>query len=310
MMVCGLDGIVSYRLSSEIVTPCTFVLIRFCAIQLLPNLTVVFTKQISFNQSVMKKQLRFAFPILFCLATLPGMAQVGIGTTTPDPSAQLEIKSTSKGLLVPRVASTGDVPTPAEGLLVYQTSDPVGFYVRKGGVWVRMATANDISSPGGGTIIPYASGSPISIRGDQVSILGFGNSSTVEPDFVGRDFFVDGVEGDRFAFSVPRNGTVTSLAARFVASQPTQVYSPFAIIAELYSADVTSTFFSPAGASVVLEPRPPGFIQRGDQFSGILTGLNIPVTAQTRLLLVFRCRGCAPAGISVIGHANAGVSIN
>ena len=262
----------------------------------------------------MKKQLRFAFPLLFCLATLPGMAQVGIGTTTPDPSAQLEIKSTSKGLLVPRVASTGDVPTPAEGLLVYQTSDPVGFYVRKAGVWVRMATANDISSPSGGTIIPYASGTPITMRSDQVGLLGFGNSAAVEPIILpggGNDFFlVDGVDGDRFAFSVPRNGTITSLAAHFVTSgQIFDLVAPFTVVAQLYIADVGNRAFGPTPVRVVFGPSQTGYIQPGTQFTGIITGLNIPVTAQTRLLLVFSCQGCT-AGISVIGHANAGVSIN
>lgn len=48
---------------------------------------------------------------------------VGIGTTTPDPSSVLEMKSTEKGVLVPRMttAQRNAIPSPAEGLLVYDT---------------------------------------------------------------------------------------------------------------------------------------------------------------------------------------------
>ncbi|SEH33359.1 hypothetical protein [Chryseobacterium culicis] len=51
-------------------------------------------------------------------------SQVGINTNTPDPSAILDIKSSNKGLLIPRIALTGktDVTTilnPANGLLIY-----------------------------------------------------------------------------------------------------------------------------------------------------------------------------------------------
>ncbi|CAD7811809.1 hypothetical protein CHRY9390_02419 [Chryseobacterium aquaeductus] len=51
---------------------------------------------------------------------------VGIGTSTPDASAALDITSTNKGMLIPRVALTGttDVTTiasPATGLMAYNT---------------------------------------------------------------------------------------------------------------------------------------------------------------------------------------------
>lgn len=52
-------------------------------------------------------------------------AGVGIGTTTPDASAALEIASSSKGLLLPCITEaartamgTGAVPAPATGLVV------------------------------------------------------------------------------------------------------------------------------------------------------------------------------------------------
>lgn len=60
-------------------------------------------------------------------------AQTGIGTTTPNASAKLEIAATDKGILIPRMTKTQresiTLTTAANGLLVYQTDDVVGFYV-------------------------------------------------------------------------------------------------------------------------------------------------------------------------------------
>ncbi len=57
--------------------------------------------------------------ICFAMITSSMIAQIGIGTTTPDSSALLEISSASKGLLPPRVATVNDVSNPAEGLMLY-----------------------------------------------------------------------------------------------------------------------------------------------------------------------------------------------
>lgn len=83
----------------------------------------------------------------FLFSALSTFAQVGIGTTTPDPSAQLDVVSSNKGLLVPRVASTSDVAgTPAKGLVVYQTTTPEGFYVYDGTTWQKLISASEVPS--------------------------------------------------------------------------------------------------------------------------------------------------------------------
>jgi len=51
-------------------------------------------------------------------------AQTGIGTTSPNASAKLDVYSTDKGFLPPRVTLTSatvaaPITSPAEGLLVY-----------------------------------------------------------------------------------------------------------------------------------------------------------------------------------------------
>jgi hypothetical protein len=54
-------------------------------------------------------------------------AQVGINSdgSSPDPSAMLDIKSSETGFLPPRLsnAQIGVIPSPAEGLMVYSTTE-------------------------------------------------------------------------------------------------------------------------------------------------------------------------------------------
>ncbi len=52
-------------------------------------------------------------------------AQVGIGTTTPDPSAALDVVSTTKGLLPPRMTDIqrNAIVSPASGLTIYNTNE-------------------------------------------------------------------------------------------------------------------------------------------------------------------------------------------
>lgn len=66
------------------------------------------------------------FFLLFVFTTVAGFSQnnMGIGTLNPDPSALLDLTATDKGILIPRLSDTGNVPVPiATGLLIYQTSD-------------------------------------------------------------------------------------------------------------------------------------------------------------------------------------------
>jgi hypothetical protein len=70
--------------------------------------------------------------------------RVGIGTIAPDSSAILELKSSSKGLLIPRMnqAQREGIPTPLEGLLVYQTNNNKGFWYFDGSIWVNISFNN------------------------------------------------------------------------------------------------------------------------------------------------------------------------
>lgn len=87
--------------------------------------------------------------IFIVLCSFSLHAQVGIGTSSPDASAALEISSSNKGLLIPRVSlvSSTDATTianPATGLLIYQTATlndlPVGFCMWTGSAWEALVT--------------------------------------------------------------------------------------------------------------------------------------------------------------------------
>ncbi len=61
---------------------------------------------------------------LLLVITFSANAQVGIGTITPLPSAQLDVSSTTRGFLPPRMDSTqrNAIASPANGLIIYNNS--------------------------------------------------------------------------------------------------------------------------------------------------------------------------------------------
>ena len=65
---------------------------------------------------------------------------VSIGASAPAASAVLEVASTSKGFLFPRMTETqrGNITSPATGLMVYQTDGDEGVYINKSFGWVQV----------------------------------------------------------------------------------------------------------------------------------------------------------------------------
>ena len=64
---------------------------------------------------------------------------VGIGTTTPSPSALLDLTANNRGFLAPRIADTNFITSPATGLLIYLTSNNK-FYYYNGTFWQNIAS--------------------------------------------------------------------------------------------------------------------------------------------------------------------------
>ncbi|MHA7841867.1 MAG: phage tail protein [Winogradskyella sp.] len=96
------------------------------------------------NKTLSKHPVKnFAIGVFVILIFLIGhslFAQVGIGTTNPNASSALDIESSDKGILIPRmtVSERLAIATPADGLMVYQTNDVIGFYFYDGSSWDRL----------------------------------------------------------------------------------------------------------------------------------------------------------------------------
>ncbi len=76
--------------------------------------------------------------LLMCAVSFSGFAQIGIGTTSPDASAVLDMTSTTQGVLIPRMTTTQReaITTPAIGLQVYDT-DTSSIWSYNGASWVN-----------------------------------------------------------------------------------------------------------------------------------------------------------------------------
>ena len=98
----------------------------------------------------MKKTLTIALVLTCGVALAQKTDNVGIGTTRPDPSAILDLSSTNKGLLLPRMteAQRNAIKNPAAGLVVYQIDQMIGSYIFDGTTWVSNARVGAVEGAG------------------------------------------------------------------------------------------------------------------------------------------------------------------
>lgn len=82
------------------------------------------------------------FFVFFSFIFIPNisLSQVGIGTTNPHSSSILDVSSTTKGMLIPRMtmAQRTSINSPLEGLTVYQIDGTKGFYYFNGSIWEKL----------------------------------------------------------------------------------------------------------------------------------------------------------------------------
>ncbi|MDE7205871.1 MAG: hypothetical protein K2N90_01690 [Lachnospiraceae bacterium] len=146
------------------------------------------------------------------------------------------------------------------------------------------------------------------------AFVGFG-SSAQGITLLGSTIDITNASGtlSNFALQVPRAGVITSFSAFFSTTVALSLIgSNVTINAQIYQSATPNNVFSPiVGTLINLTPSLSGVISVGTLLNGSLTGLNIPVTAQTRLMLVF---SATASGLSllntVVGYASAGLSIN
>ncbi len=173
---------------------------------------------------------------------------------------------------------------------------------------------------GTGAIIPFASGLPVSlttIAGGLAGVPAFVGFGSNAPGLtaLGSSIDITNASGtlSNFAFQVPRAGIITSFSAFFSTTVALSlVGSTVTVNAQLYQSATPNNIFTPiAGTLINLTPSLTGVLSIGTLLNGVLTGLNIPVTAQTRLMLVFSATASGLTLVNTIaGYASAGLSIN
>src|SRR5690554_2266874 len=151
------------------------------------------------NLLEMKKTFLFILILNFIMPSI--QSQVGIGTVAPHNDAMLELSSTDRGFLLPRISLTAiNDPAPLNahiaGMTIYNiavsgTGDNMvtpGFYVNDGTQWMR--TGNDarsearwVDQPGKVVLLHLSDGGTIRPVGAELVVLDNGNIGigTVNP---------------------------------------------------------------------------------------------------------------------------------
>ena len=92
--------------------------------------------------------LAMAFLMLFQVRTLAQTVGINDDGSTPHTSAMLDVNSTTKGILTPRMTQSQrlTIAIPATGLMVFQTDNTFGFYYYTGSGWEQLAPMSVVSS--------------------------------------------------------------------------------------------------------------------------------------------------------------------
>ena len=95
------------------------------------------------------KQIALVFILTLGTQFSANAQNVGINETgaNPDPSAMLDIATSNKGLLIPRLskAQKSLIASPANGLLVYQTDDTVGLWYYENTKWMPVMAQENMA---------------------------------------------------------------------------------------------------------------------------------------------------------------------
>jgi len=196
----------------------------------------------------------------------------------PDASALLDLVSSTKGALLPRVATTADVVSPATGLVVFQTGGTPGYYYYTGTGWQQFATAagaaitasNGLTKTGQNVALGGSLASPVTIAqaGSSFSLtggnVGIGTATPQSTLDVSGDFRVSsGVVNATLGTTAPGTNNISGTALGQSFTMP--VAGTVTSIRLLPNATFNTTFVFRAGSgnagTVLSAPQPISFVQ-------------------------------------------------
>ncbi|TRX37101.1 hypothetical protein [Flavobacterium restrictum] len=132
------------------------------------------------------------FSFLFALTANAQSVAINTDGSTADPSAILDLKSTDKGLLIPRmtIAQRDAISTPATGLLVYQTDGTAGLYSYDGSIWKSLSSTGATNS----TLLPnFAIGHNVTASSTPITLyISAFTTSTATSISSSTSFFIPG----------------------------------------------------------------------------------------------------------------------
>jgi hypothetical protein len=174
---------------------------------------------------------KFPIPILLFLAFVyKADAQTGIGTTTPNTSAKLDVSATDRGFLPPRVALTAtNVFSPivgtsnlASGLLVYNTatagSTPnnvvPGYYYWNGSIWVQISNGLIVDSKTAGFTLSASDNNKVIIITSSTAVTV--TVSNTSPNILPIGFSCQIIQGGAGAVTIAASGVTLNSSNGFV----------------------------------------------------------------------------------------------
>lgn len=119
----------------------------------LPNQPRIFPSPLHTMFRIVPTSLLAGAALLVALTTAQAQTgSLGINTdgSAADNSALLDVKSTTQGVLIPRMTAQqrGLIGSPATGLLVYQTDATAGFYFYNGTAWTSLSASGTAGPQG------------------------------------------------------------------------------------------------------------------------------------------------------------------
>jgi hypothetical protein len=179
---------------------------------------------------------------LFTIMSRILLAQVGIGTTSVAGSAMLEIKSTNKGMLMPRMSGTQmrAISNPVLGLQVYNTDSKCVYYYN-GSEWLSAVNALRIFAD---------RGDELEFDNLRIQIPSSGNRSLQLRTLVG-SISIEGTSINKFVTTAPSTGagaaSITSyikqsvtLSTSYQYWQSTLDFNHYGSSQEIYFSDDTN----------------------------------------------------------------------
>jgi hypothetical protein len=180
----------------------------------------------------MKRSLGVLFITVFI--TLQVEAQTGIGTTSPNASAKLEVASSTQGFLPPRIALTGTNDnttiknsagtsiTPATGLLVYNTASVgtapnnvvPGYYYWNGTIWVQISSGLIVESKTAGFTLSASDNNKIILITSATAVTV--TVSNTSPNILPIGFSCQIIQGGAGAITIAGSGVTLNSSNGFV----------------------------------------------------------------------------------------------